>query len=71
MGDTGLARAMQERMQQGDLEGTRNTWELLREDAALPFATKMEVLRACADALGLDMQAEKRACTNALRRSLK
>jgi len=31
----------------------------------------MDVLRACADALGLDMQAEKRACTNALRRSLK
>ena len=31
MGDTGLARAMQERMQQGDLEGVRNTWELLRE----------------------------------------
>ena len=65
---TSLVTAMRERVQQGDVAGARKGWELVRDDGTLVFASKMAVLRECADFLQLDVEAEKRVCTEALRR---
>ena len=66
---TSLVTAMRERVQQGDVAGARKGWELVRDDGTLVFASKIAVLRECADFLQLDVEAEKRVCTEALRRA--